>query len=275
MLQPASMRPGTSASTLLYVSGDKYSYSGPVVYVYSYPGGTLETTLSGFQRPRGLCTDKRGDVYITDQEAGKIVEYSHGGTTPITTLSDANQPDACFVDPQSGKLAVSNYSGSVSIYAQAKGKPRLYSIPWPGWFVAYDNAGNLFADGFPNGIIAIAELLKGSVSFATFNPGVRIKMPPAGLQWFGDRLTVGRQNPYQYGCCGKINRFIVQGMTGEKVGTTRTRQMLDYFIEGSTVVATSGYNRVEIFSYPKPGSSGQTIDTPGENTYGVVVSNAP
>ena len=189
-----------------------------------------------------------------------MFEYVHGGTSPIRTFVDTESPLACAVDEHSGNLAVANNTGSVSIYRRARGKPTVYSAPWPVWFVGYDNVGNLFAEGFQFDVV-IAELLAGSAEFTAFNLDVKIKMPAAGVQWFQDRLTVGRQNPYQYGCCGKINRFTIDGLSGEKVGTTKTRQMLDYFIDGTTVVASSGYNRVEIFGYPHAASYYKVINT--------------
>ncbi len=104
---------------LLYVS--KYDD----VDVFSYPAGKRVGTLTGFQSPGGLCVDKAGDVFVTNFGASNIVEYAHGGTKPIATLSDPYQePDDCSVDPTTGNLAVANIGGSVSIYEGARGHPK-------------------------------------------------------------------------------------------------------------------------------------------------------
>lgn len=266
------MLPETKSQSLLYVSDASYYDYNDYVYVYSYPSGSLVGTLTGFTRPRGLCANMAGRVFVTDTDGGKVFEYLHGGTAPIRTFVDTNSPAACAVDQDSGDLAVANYVGSVTVYRRGRGKPTIYAAPWPVWFVGYDNTGNLFAEGFHYDVV-VAELFAMGSAFTTFGLDVKIKMPAAGVQWFQDRLTIGRENPYEYGCCGKINRFIVDGTSGQKVGTTKTREMVDYFIDGSTVVASSGYNRVEIFGYPHADSYSKVIDTAAKNAYGVVVSH--
>jgi hypothetical protein len=48
-------------------------------------------------------------VFITDTSTSQILEFAHGGTTPINTLSDYDyQPVSCAVDPKSGNLAVTS-----------------------------------------------------------------------------------------------------------------------------------------------------------------------
>ena len=39
-------------------------------------------------RQRSLHADFNGDVYVSDGHDGKLVEYYHGGTKPVRTLSD-------------------------------------------------------------------------------------------------------------------------------------------------------------------------------------------
>src|SRR5579863_4376250 len=57
--------PAAAGQDLLYVSDD----SG-VVYVLTYPAGKLVGTLSGFGGPGGLCSDAKGNVFITDTPTG-------------------------------------------------------------------------------------------------------------------------------------------------------------------------------------------------------------
>jgi len=78
------MNPDAKKYNLLYLS----SRGTEDVYVYTYPGGTLEGTLTGFATPQGECVDKVGDVFITDTSVAKIYEYAHGGPSPKATLSD-------------------------------------------------------------------------------------------------------------------------------------------------------------------------------------------
>ena len=89
--------------------------------------------LTGFDNRQGECVDGAGNVFVTNSFKGQILEYAHGGTTPIATLSDPNQyPIDCAVDPTTGNLAVTNYfaktgPGSVAIYQGAQGAPLFYA----------------------------------------------------------------------------------------------------------------------------------------------------
>src|ERR1700722_2239249 len=112
------MKPSAKGKSLVYVS----SVLSNDVYVYSYSTQQLVGTLTGFTTPYGLCSDKKGNVWIVNDGASQLVEYAHGGTSPLATLSDSGEyPEGCAVDPQTGNLAVTNFysqsgGGSVAIY---------------------------------------------------------------------------------------------------------------------------------------------------------------
>jgi hypothetical protein len=170
-----------TSEALLYASN-----SSRIVKIYSYPSGTSIGKLTGFSDsfiPRGLCTDKAGDVFVTgiggtydSNPAGEIYEFAHGDTTPIAELSDDYPPVGCAVDPSTGNLAVSSsvsktiFHGSIAVFANASGMPTYYinSIDAGFTWCAYDDNGNLFVSqgsdvtGHANWI---AELAKGSQSF--------------------------------------------------------------------------------------------------------------
>ena len=85
------MAPQAKRDSLLYIT----DVGTNAVYAYSYPKGTLLGTLTGFDAPFGECVDNKGDVFIANIEASNILEYAHGGTSPIATLSDpATSPSA-------------------------------------------------------------------------------------------------------------------------------------------------------------------------------------
>ena len=71
-----------AAGPLLYVS----DIGAEDVDVFSYPGGKQVGKLTGFSEPAGLCTDRKGDVFVVDSGSDRILEYAHGGTSPIATL---------------------------------------------------------------------------------------------------------------------------------------------------------------------------------------------
>ena len=101
------MSPIAKRVPLLYVS----VWDTGVVYVYSYPKAKLLGKLVGIlDTPSGMCSDSKGNVWITNFHGEGITEYAHGGTKPIATLSDpGTDPNGCSVDPLTGNLAVTGF----------------------------------------------------------------------------------------------------------------------------------------------------------------------
>lgn len=256
---------------LFYVSDDATAD----VYAFTYPQGRHVKTWTGFDSPQGLCVDFYGDVFVTDVGALAVVEYAHGGTEPINTLSDSYSPIACTIDPISGNLAVANKTGSVSVYPRATGEPTIYSVPFVPLFCTYDTSGDLFADG--TGVkIQIAELRKGSDTFKKVAYAKRNNGQPAGLQAIGRQLDVGSASPYQGRCCGKVYRFRTKGTHGTLIDTMSIRgPIVNFFTEGVTTVVTTGTDHVAFYDYPKGGHATKVIKEPGDESYGVVVSIIP
>jgi hypothetical protein len=269
------MAPTAKKQVLLYIS----DYGDGAVHVFSWPKGKLVGTLSGFRRATGECVDKAGDVWITSYVSAEIVEYAHGGATPIATLSDPGEyPISCAVDPTTGNLAVGNIEttsddqGSVAIYPGAQGTPTLYTDPGIDriFFMDYDHKGNLFVDGRPNSTdgFVFAELPEGSGSFTNITLDQSIGMP-AGVQWDGNDVVVGdQQAAYLY-------RFKLSGSSGTEVGVTPldgSADVVQSCIQGRKVVgpnADSG--NAMIWKYPAGGSATKTIDGL-EIPFGAVIS---
>jgi hypothetical protein len=85
------MLPEAKSDDLLYASESIRNK----VFILTYPGGKLVGTLTGFNMPFGDCVDGVGDVWIINQHPPEVIEYAHGGTTPIATLTtDAGPYDA-------------------------------------------------------------------------------------------------------------------------------------------------------------------------------------
>lgn len=273
--QPASLQtvpidPASSSGDLLYVS----DASSGDVYVFSYPKGRLVGTLTGVDA-WNLCGDRWGHVFVAVQ-AGRILEFAHGGTEPINRLRDRYYPIACSVDPVTGNLAVANESGSVSIYQKATGQPTVYNTPLIPLFCTYDSAGNLFVDSSGAPGIRIAELPKGGSGFSMVTYHGRNAGEPAGLQWVGNHLAVGGASPYQLPCCGRIFRFSVKDARGKLVAKTHVPGALsNFFVDGSTAIVTTIAKRVAFYEYPAGGRATKIIKLPGHESYGVVVSAAP
>jgi hypothetical protein len=266
----SSIRARAKNGDLLYVSDP---LSG--VYIFSYPQGRLLGTLTGFQYgPEGLCSDRFGNVFVTDQAS--VIEFAHGGTEPIKTYVDTKLPIACAVDPSTGNLAVANHSGtgSISIYEQGSGYAQTYPVPFLAQFVTYDRNGNLYADGVGNPATPIAELRKEGDAFEKITYPGRNSGEPAGLQWRGNDLELGIASPYQEGCCGRIHHVAAPGSHGHLDGETLPRSaMANFFIKGSTLIVTTGQRRVAFYDFPQGGHAKRIIKVRYQ-AYGVVVSPA-
>ena len=201
------------------------SYGQSAVKTYDWPGLEHSQTLKGFTQESGLCTEKKGDVFVANTAVDDILEYPHGGTKPIATLHDLPNyyPDSCTVDPVSGDLAVTNLaisgSGNIVIFAHATGNPQPYTIPTIDsyYMCGYDDRGNLLVDGVETGC-------HGRPEFAMLPHGAQHLQKltldpepagPGGIQWDRRHWAIGDTH-------STIDRFDVTGSKGTKVGTHHT-----------------------------------------------------
>jgi hypothetical protein len=250
--------PAARNENLLYVS----DYDTDSVYVLSYPKGKLVGTLTGFDHPQGECVDSASNVWITNTNASQIVEYAHGGTTPIATLNDSGEyPVACSIDPTTGNLAATaifsteDGKGDVAIYASAQGSPTTYNAPLIlyYYFCGYDDKGNLFIDGTVGGYhmpFQVAVLFSGGSKF--YDVALDQDMYfPGDIKWDGKYLAIGDQSD------ALIYQFSLNGSDGLEVGSTplsNSSDVVGFWIDGKKVVgADAGANDVGIWKYPAGG----------------------
>jgi len=148
-----SLKSAKSTASLLFVTDVSYR----TVNIFSFPYLNLEAVITGFSVPEGECTDRTGNVWVTDQAADSdtIVELSRTGSI-INTLADtAGFPGSCAINPKNGDLAVTNIedngynAGSVLIYKNASGTPTQIACSGLAeyYFDGFDNNGNLAVDG--------------------------------------------------------------------------------------------------------------------------------
>lgn len=254
------MNPRATSQDLLYISDTE---TGDV-YVYSYPSDKLAGTLMGFTDPGGECVDKKGNVFITNTGGSDILEYAHGGTSPIATLSDPGYfPFGCSIDPTSGNLAVANNfassgsgQGNVVVFTHGKGRPKgNYTDPNINQMLlcGYDDKGNLFVDGLTKGSgFAFAELRSGSTTFTNVTLNQSIESP-GGVQWDGRHVAVGDQST------NVVYQFSVSGKKGTKVGSTPltgATEVVQFWIAGSKLLGPdAGASDVGIWKYPAGGAA--------------------
>ncbi len=284
------MLPEAKNADLLYVGNLNAG-----VTVYTYPQGRLVGNLTGFNEPRGLCVDKRGDVFVTDFDGARVVEYAHGGTKPISTLQDDGSPYGCAIDPTTGNLAIANWcdgpsgscypEGTVLIYRHAKGKPEALSdpdIPAAMTYCAYDRAGDLFVDSYGRQYeIGFAELPAGGKNFTT----LKLKLPrratfAGGLQWVGKYLAVG------FGDGNVVGEYSIKDSIATRVSATVLKGVErgfgtnQFWVDGSTLIApiipTVKHPKglVEFFGYPHGGAPYDTLMASVDNPFAAAVSAA-
>jgi hypothetical protein len=147
--KPASFeRP--AKNDLLYISEQQSAE----VNVYAYSDGHIGQKVFGmntFRSPNGMCTNKDGDVFITDSGYSKIFRYHHGGNVPYRTIHEPGMERAssCSVSPVTAELAVANHQnwhGNVRIFPADKHTGKAYKLSRVDtpFSLAYDNQGNLF-----------------------------------------------------------------------------------------------------------------------------------
>ena len=212
------------APRLLFVSD---AQTGDV-YILTMPALALKGRLTGFSQPGGMCSNKLGEIWLANVQAGQMVLLSRIGRK-IRSLYPPKDPITCAIDPTTGNLAVVEYSyitnvSDVVIYANASGTPTTYTNPNISLynFVGYDPNGDLFVDGYPftSGFV-LGELPKNgnalriiSISGGTINY-------PGSLEWYapGDYLGIGDNG------CGNLSTDCVRwtaisGSVGTILGET-------------------------------------------------------
>lgn len=287
------MDPDAKHTDLLYASED----TSGVVNVYSYktPNAKgLLGQLTGFNIPGGLCSGSSGDVYITDFASDDVVEYAKGGTQPIKRLKIPGDPAGCSVDPVTGNLAVSTYAhtyhktdcGAVFVFPKAKSPPTLYAYSkfCNYWYPGYDNAGNLYVQGWSKKFVTgLAELRKGASGLRGLTlKGFTIGFPGTVI-WVGSRLAVTDQ-AYKGRPTTAVYYVTVSGTTATRTSETilKDKCLLAFtdvaqpWIMGMKLVGGNTYCRYR-FGYWNNSAGGdprKTIDTDiaPRNTGGTTVS---
>jgi hypothetical protein len=278
------MKPDGYTGALLYVSDP----GANVVNVLTYPNGKRIGKLTGFDQPRGECVDASGNVYITNEGASNILEYAHGGTSPIATIEDPGQkPYDCSVNLNAGNLtgnfAVVNVGttsggpGSVTVYGgRVSGTYKLSkfsSLAFLG-YTHQENVSNLFVDGLDaSGNFLCAILEPHSTKFHIVQLPHSVGAPGA-IWWDGKDIAIGDQN----GPSGTtvIDRFSYHfGQLAFVGATPLSASVWQFFPNGSTVIGpyTAGTS-VGFWNYPGGGSPTKVLNF-FVAPFGAVVSPAP
>lgn len=245
----SQVAPALTRGDLIYLS----NFYSSQIFAISYPHGKLVGTISGAD-PQGLCasTTIRGNWWVVNSSADQIVEYAHGGTSPIATVTtSAGEPAGCSVDPTSGNLAVTIIgAGKIVIFKNGSGsgtevEDGLESTYFPG----YDGKGDLFADGLNSSGVGFVELRKGAGAFKTVTlPPSLAAGFPGDIQWDGTYLAYGT------GSSSTIDRLAIKRHTAIIKGTVQLAGATGgFWIAGSYVVAFAS-GGIGVWKYPAGGN---------------------
>jgi hypothetical protein len=252
------MTPDATKRVLIYAGGDEASY------VFAFPGGKLVGNIAGTSF--GTCSDANGDVFFTQVKS--IVEYQHGGTTPIATFAVPGTAYSCSVDSKSGNLAAVVFCiskcGEEVVVLRAPGiSAKTYHVAALSslLYCAYDDDGNLFVDGYSGTQFGLAELTRRGSAFSSVTLNRKIRFGTQ-LEWDGRDLAIEtRENP-------EIYRVRVSGSTGKVVGTTQltgvgNRATQSWIANGTIAVPTGPRSKraieIILWNYPAGGNPTKTI----------------
>lgn len=279
------MLPQASGDDLIYATG---GCGGACVL--SYPAGVVVGALSVGGYPSGDCSDSSGNVFITD--SGAIYEFAHGGSSPIDTLSlPGNQALGCSIDPTTGNLAVvfAGTGANIAVFPAAAGTPTLYNSQIGASYCGYDNAGNLFVNGYYGEAYGFSELPSGGTTFTKLSIDQSVG-EPGQVQWDGKYITYQGRGKND----AQVSRLSVSGSAATVVSTTHFKNIfmsMQSWIEGNRIFipyvrhGNQGHpNRVGVWRYPKGGKATRNLSDFGKYrqdrdlqavTFSAASSNAP
>ena len=143
--------------------------------VIIYQNDQVVGELTGLKGPDGTCTDRHGNVWIVNNLGQSVVEYAHGGTTPLKTLViPAITRGLRGEILRTGALVVTNIfstasgPGNIAIYHKAQGPALILNDPkiFYYFFAGFDADSNLYVDGLDTSqTFVFAELLRGQQKF--------------------------------------------------------------------------------------------------------------
>jgi len=200
----AMLQNATAIARARHASGS----SGALVYAAGGCGGTCVLSYATGQLVAslptpgdGICSDSNGNVFISNNN--EVVEYAHGGTEPIATLSlPGTDAAGCSVDPTTGNLAVVfiNAEDDIAVFPGAQGTPTLYTSGLESEYCGYDASGNLFVSGYNAGQPGLSELPSGGSAFGKLSIDGSI-ITPGQIQWDGQHMA------YEGGEKGQVKIF--------------------------------------------------------------------
>ncbi len=174
------------------------------VYIFGLPNLKLYGTLTGFDQPQGLCSDAKGNVYITNTGTSQVFEYSHAGKLLNTYKDTYGYPDGCAINPENGDLAVANIrgfsgAGQVLVYSSPKSSPTVLRNPhqYSYYFDGYGPDGyQLWVDGKnAKGGYMVSQCVASTCSTINLTGGIIHSPGAVQFDYFEQAWVVFDQGP--------------------------------------------------------------------------------
>jgi len=269
------------ARHLLFISDD----SSQDVYIFTMPAMQLKATLTGFNGPQGMCSDKQGNIWVVNTGTSQGLKYSRTRDLLGSVSDPSGTPAGCAVNPTNGDLALSETRGSsgaggIEIYHNGSGSPTRYNNPaqYEYFFPAYDTHGNLYVDGFsyPTFAVMISELPSGKHRMHTINYSGGTIHFPGGVNWDlvnGQLLVNDQECQGVYGSC--VYQLAVSHSSATIVGFTPLNNVdgtacdvdqatiapLSKYFAGPCISYAYSVNSADRWEYPSGGTPGHYNDS--------------
>jgi len=246
---------------LVYIA----DYGASVVDFFDFSGGQIGSQQgsisSGISGPQGLCSDKKGDVYVANTNDRNVLEYKHGSTSLKNTITASTEYVVGCSVSKKGDLAVTGIcsypscgEGALLVYKKAKGTPKTYTCSnlYRYFFPAYDKKGDLLVDGSnASGDFALCELPAGGSTLENISTSSPAEFP-GGVSFDGTYFVVGDQDGHD------LIQYSISGTTATEHGTvslTGASDVDQQTVAGGYVIGPDAGNAAaEIWNYPAGGS---------------------
>lgn len=184
-------KPPKGTKGTLWATDDEYAS----VDMIAYPSGTLIGQVAGFSLPYSDCSDKNGNVYVTDLFLDEGFEIAAGTTSIINSWPTGGEAIGCSVS-NGGDVSFTNFSpGGVMVFPGGGQSGTNYPGPGFDWPAGYDPHGNLYvecSDESPCSSPQLYELPAGGSSWTHVNLDTTISFP-GPVQNMGKYLGVADQ----------------------------------------------------------------------------------
>jgi sugar lactone lactonase YvrE len=231
----------------------------------TFTGAQITVPTSGLSHPYGVAVDGAGDVFIADQNNGRVVEVPAGGGAQVTVGSGLNQPTGVAVDGAGNVFIADNHNNRVvEVPASGGAQTTIGSGLYYPQAVAVDGAGDVFiADTFNSRMVEVPA-----------GGGAQTTVPASGLLYPTGVAVDGAGDVF---IADNNNSRVVEVPAGGGAQTT-VGSGLSYAygvaVDGAGDVFIADTNHSRVVEVPAGGGAQTTVGSGLNLPYGVAVDGA-